>query len=220
VRLCIVGLDPGWKSQYQNVNSKGEEELMRSATGILLVVATIAWAVAGCVGDATSPADPQATEQPLQAKGVYYLQTTGTAEKPMFTFYDQNKVVIGHGRGSQNPQLTEIQWRGNDWERTDGAFSKNGVALAPDSTDAVELDAVLTVFELSLDQAFPSNSSNPKTQVRANSSGFVHPPMPGSHSPEPRCTAQPSCWRPNNRCTGKCTGFVCSATDGTKGFCL
>src|SRR5215831_158386 len=134
---------------------------MRSATRILLFMSIAAWAAAACVGEATSPAGLQVTEQPLQAKGVYYLQAGGTAENSMFTFYDQNKVMIGHGRDSQNPQLTEIRWRGNDWERTDGAFSKNGVALAPDGTDALELDEALTIFELSLDQAFPPSSSRP-----------------------------------------------------------
>jgi hypothetical protein len=197
---------------------------MKAATAILLVVATAAWDVAGCVGDVTSPADLQATEQPLQAKGVYYLQAAGTAEDARFTFYDQNKVVIGGGRTSQDPQLTEIQWRGSHWERTGGPFSKNGVALAPDSTDAVEIDAVLTVFELSLDQAFPSSSSS---QVQANSSSLVHVPTPGSATPppsDPTSCSTTTCWRasilrPSNRCTGSCAGWVCSNTTGGNGKC-
>jgi hypothetical protein len=65
----------------------------------------------------------------------------------MFPFYDQNKAVIGDGRTSQTPQLTDIQWRGNQREGADGAFSKNGVVVDPDGTDAAELDTVLTVLE-------------------------------------------------------------------------
>ena len=173
---------------------------MRSTIRSLLLISFSAWTAAGCVSEATSPAGLQATEQPLQREGVSYLRATGTAENPMFTFYDQNKVVIGDGRTLLSPQLTEIQWLGHKWESTGGAFSKNGVVAGSDGADAVELDTVLTVFELSLDQAFPTDASSPNDQAQPNA-----------------CLAL--CSRPFNRCRGGCTGWVCSRTDGSQGFC-
>jgi hypothetical protein len=111
----------------------------------------------------------------------------------MFTFYDQNKVMIGDGRTSQSPQLTKIQWRGNQWEGADGAFSKNGAAVGSDGADAAELDTALTVLELSLDQAFAPNSSGLNEQVQPNA-----------------CPTNRLCSRPHFRCTDLCTGYVCS----------
>lgn len=162
-----------------------------------------AWAIAGCVGEAAPPADLQVAQQPLQEKGVYYLGATGTAETATFTFYDQNKTVIGNGRTSQSPLLTEVQWRGNKWEGSDGGFSKNGVAVGPDGADAVELDTVLTVVEASHDQAFAANSSTLNEQAQPNA-----------------CPPRRLCSRPNNRCVGACTGYVCSNTTGGVGICL
>jgi hypothetical protein len=168
---------------------------MISTIRSLILMSFTALAIAACVGEAAAPADLQATQQPLQNKGVYYLQATGTAESATFTFYDQNKVAIGTGGTSQSPQLTKVQWRGNQWDGADGAFSKNGVVVNSDGADAAELDTVLTVVELSLDQAFAPNSSKLDDQVQPNA-----------------CPANRLCSRPNFRCTGDCTGFVCSDT--------
>ena len=173
---------------------------MRLTIRSLLVISVITCAVAGCFGEASTPAGLQATEQPLQENGVYYVRAAGTAENPMFGFYDRNKAVVGAGWATQNPPLTEIQWQGKNWESTGGSFRKDGVVVGSDGADAVELDTVLTVFELSLDQAFPPSSSSLNDQVQPNA-----------------CLAL--CQRPNNRCRGACTGFVCSAKDGTVGHC-
>jgi hypothetical protein len=167
---------------------------MSSATRGLLLVAFAAQAIAGCVDETSPPAGVRATEQPLQEHGVYYLAATGTAENPAFTFADQDKAVIGNGRSSRNPQLTEIQWRGNSWENTGDGFRKNGVAVGPDGASAAELDTILTVFERSLDQAFPPDPGSLNDQVQANV-----------------CIVGTACRRPDFRCSGSCTGFVCSS---------
>ena len=178
---------------------------MRSAIHSLLVLLFTAWAAPGCTDEASSPSPAalQAAEQPLQEQGVHYLAATGTAENPVFTFYDQDKVRIGDGQISQNPQRADIQWRGNSWERTDGAFSTNAVAVGSAGADAAELDTALTVFELSLDQVFPPDSSSLNDQVQANV-----------------CVVGTACRRPDFRCSGACTGYVCSSTvPGVWGVC-
>ena len=171
---------------------------MRSVMNSLLVMSFAAWAAAGCVDEAPPPlpAGLQAADQPLQAHDVHYLAASGTIENPVFTFYDQNKVAIGNGQISQNPQRTDIQWRGNSWERTDGSFSENGAAA-----DAAELDTALTVFELGLDQAFPPDPSRLKPEANI-------------------CVVGTACRRPDFRCSGACTGYVCSSTKpGVWGVC-
>ena len=163
---------------------------MSSAVRSLLLMSFATWAIAGCVNDASSTDDLQTTEQSLKDKGVYYLQSTETADTPIFTFYDQSKVMIGEGQISHDSQLTEIRWRGSEW--TDGdAVRKNGVVVGSDGADAQELDGILSVFELSLN-------------------GQVHPNA---------CGITP-CRVPTHRCTGACTGFVCSQQNGTVGFCI
>jgi hypothetical protein len=164
---------------------------MRSALHVLVVVSLAACTIAGCASEAASPADLQAAGASLQRKGVYYLEAMGTADNPTLTFYDQSRTVIGGGQSSRNSQLAAIQWRGNSWERTDGAFHKNGAdASAP--SDLAELDNALSVFELGLDQAFPPSAALRSDQAHASSCGH------------------PTCSRPNHRCVGACAGYVCS----------
>lgn len=169
---------------------------MRFAIHNVLFMSFAAWTTTGCVGEAASPGGLQAAGQALQNKGVYYLEATGTAENPAFTFYDQNKGVVGEGQSSQNPPQTEIQWRGSRWESAGGAFSENGRAVGSDGARAAERDTALTVFELSLDEAFPVTD-----QIQTSSCVLV------------------ACSRPAHRCMGACTGFVCSRTDGGVGTC-
>lgn len=166
---------------------------MHSVNHGLLVILVAGYAVPACVDETPSQVGVRATEQPLQDKGVHYLFARGTEESPMFTFYDQNMVAIGVGTTSQDPPLTDIQWRGRHWTATSGGFRENGVAIAPRSADAQVLDTALTVFELGLAEVFA---------VRV---------IPGGG-----CRGV-SCSIPSNPCT--CLNASCSANDGSVGVC-
>lgn len=175
---------------------------MRSAIHSLLIVSLAAGAMVGCVDETAPSAGLQATGQPLQQAGVYYLGATGTAESPAFTFYDQDKLAIGDGQVSQDPQQAEIRWQGRTWERTDGGFRESDAVIGSNGDGGGELATALTVFERSLDQAFP-RAGGALERVEANS-----------------CGINVACRRPDFRCAGGCTGHVCSSTTpGVWGTC-
>ena len=103
---------------------------------------------------------------------------------------------------------------GTSWENTDSGFRKHGVAVGSSRLDAAELGTVLTVFELSLDQAFPPSSSQPNDQSQPGEQLQLTDPI------HPNACIQVPCQRPLHRCMANCTGFVCSQTDGTEGICI